>query len=240
MTMKVIITGTSSGLGYGLTMHYLEEGHHVYGISRKANDELVKYNNFSFLSHDIANFESLKEAIPVFLKGLQSIDLVILNAGILNDIKDLRNTSIDEIRQVMDVNVWANKILLDSFFETLDQVKQVVAISSGAAVSGTRGWNAYSLSKATLNMLIDLYSKEYKHCHFCALAPGLIETGMQDYINDLPEEYEKKFPMVKKLKQARGTESMPKPSDAAKIISSAISKLVKYESGSFIDVRDLD
>jgi benzil reductase ((S)-benzoin forming) len=238
--MKVLITGTSSGLGYCLAMHYLKDGHHVYGISRKTNDELDKQSKFSFLQHDIAEFDSLKKEIPVFLKDLDSIDLVILNAGTLNDIKDLKNTSIEEIRQVMDVNVWANKVLIDTLFETLDHINQIVAISSGAAVSGTRGWNAYSLSKATLNMLIDLYSKEHEHCHFCALAPGLIETGMQDYINDLPEEYEEKFPMVKKLKEARGTESMPKPFDAAKIISSAISKVVEYKSGSFLDVRDID
>lgn len=238
--MKVLITGTSTGLGYGLAMHYLEEGHQVYGISRKNNVELATYSKFSFLSKDITDFTSLKKEIAVFLKDIQSLDLAILNAGILNDIKDLKNTSIEEIRQVMDVNVWANKVLIDSLFENLDRIQQVVAISSGAAVSGSRGWNAYSLSKATLNMLIDLYSKEYRDCHFCALAPGLIETGMQDYINDLSEEYENKYPMVKKLKDARGTNKMPKPLDAAKIISSAVSKVVEYESGSFLDVRDID
>jgi benzil reductase ((S)-benzoin forming) len=237
--MKVLITGTSSGLGYGLAMHYMKDGHHVYGISRKANDELDKYSKFSFLQHDIAKFNSLKKEIPVFLKDLDSIDLVILNAGMLNDIKDLKNTSIKEIRQVMDVNVWSNKVLIDSLFESILQIQQIVAISSGAAVSGTRGWNAYSLSKATLNMLIDLYSKEHQHCHFCALAPGLIETGMQDYLNSLPEEYEQKYPMVKKLKEARGTDKMPKPLNAAKTIASAIGKAVKYESGNFLDVRDI-
>lgn len=236
--MNVLITGTSAGLGFGLAMHYLEDDHQVYGISRKRNDKLDKYSKFSFLSQDIADFTSLEKAIPVFLKDVHTLDLVILNAGIMNEIKDLRNTSIEEIRHVMDVNVWANKVLVESLFENVEQIQQVVAISSGAAVSGTRGWNAYSLSKTTLNMLIDLYSKEYTDCHFCALAPGLIETGMQDYLNNLPEEYEQKFPMVKKLKEARGTDKMPKPLDAAKIISLAISKAVDYDSGSFLDVRD--
>lgn len=236
--MKVLITGTSSGLGSGLAMHYLKDGHHVYGISRKSNDDLNKNSKFSFLSLDISDFETLKKEIPVFLKDLDSIDLVILNAGILSEIKDLKDTSVDEIRQVMDVNVWSNKVLIDSLFESVDQIQQIVAISSGAAVSGARGWNAYSLSKVTLNMLINLYSKEHEHCHFCALAPGLIETGMQDYLNNLPEEYEQKYPMVKKLKEARGTDKMPKPLDAAETIASAIGKAIEYESGSFLDVRE--
>jgi benzil reductase ((S)-benzoin forming) len=167
------------------------------------------------------------------------LDLVILNAGILNEIKDLKDTRIEEIRQVMDVNVWANKVLIDALFETLDSVHQIVAISSGAAVSGSRGWNAYSLSKACLNMLIDLYAKEHSQTHFCALAPGLIETGMQDYLNALPEEYEQKFPLVKKLKEARGTENMPRPAEAAKIVTDSIQKVASFESGSFLDIRDL-
>lgn len=44
-------------------------------------------------------------------------------------------------------------------------------------------------------MLINLYAKEYTDTHFCALAPGLIDTKMQDYIYDLPEE--KDYPAVK-------------------------------------------
>ena len=151
----------------------------------------------------------------------------------------LKGASIEEIRHVMDVNVWANKVLIDVLFERLENVDQIVAISPGAAVSGSRGWNAYSLSKATLNMLIDLYSKEYASCHFCALAPGLIETGMQDYITGLPDSYQAKYPLVKILKEARGTEKMPKPMETAKIVSKSIANALKQPSGSFLDVREM-
>jgi benzil reductase ((S)-benzoin forming) len=237
--MNVLITGCSSGLGFGLASHYLDEGHKVFGISRNPNDELNRKSGFHFLSQDLSDFEGLRSNIPEFLKKESMLDLVILNAGILNEIKDLKDTRIEEIRQVMDVNVWANKVLIDALFETLDSVHQIVAISSGAAVSGSRGWNAYSLSKACLNMLIDLYAKEHSQTHFCALAPGLIETGMQDYLNALPEEYEQKFPLVKKLKEARGTENMPRPAEAAKIVTDSIQKVASFESGSFLDIRDL-
>jgi NAD(P)-dependent dehydrogenase (short-subunit alcohol dehydrogenase family) len=237
--MNILITGCSTGLGFGLASHYLEEGHKVFGTSRNPNDALMKNDSFSYLSQDLSDFEHLKKSIPEFLSSTKSLDLVILNAGILNEVKDLKVTTIEEIRRVMDVNVWANKVLIDILFESLENVDQLVAISSGAAVSGSRGWNAYALSKATLNMLIDLYSKENATCHFCALAPGLIETGMQDYINDLPDSYQAKFPLVNKLKQARGTEKMPKPKDAAKIVSKSITRALKHPSGSFLDVREM-
>lgn len=56
------------------------------------------------------------------------LDLVILNAGILNDIKDLRETPLEEIKKAMDVNVWANKILIESLFKQVEKIDQIVAI----------------------------------------------------------------------------------------------------------------
>lgn len=237
--MVVFITGCSKGLGYGLAMHYLQQGHHVYGVSRSFNDELGRHKNFKFLQLDVSNFDQIKRSIPDFIKDESFIDLVILNAGILNEIKDLKETDISEIKHVMDVNVWSNKVLLDTLFSSLKSIKQVVAISSGAAISGSRGWNAYSLSKACLNMLIDLYSKERTDCHFCSLAPGLIETGMQDYLNGIPEDLHSKFPALKRLKNARGTIMMPKPMEAANIVVPAIEEALQHNSGTYLDVREM-
>lgn len=235
--MNILITGCSKGLGFGLTRFYLEGGHKVYGISRSGNAELGNYPDFKHLEQDLSDFDSVRKNIPDFLKGIKTLDLVILNAGILNDIKDMADTSLEEIKHVMDVNVWANKVLIDSLFVDLNEILQIVAISSGAAVNGSRGWNAYALSKATLNMLIDLYSREHVKTHFIAMAPGLIDSGMQDYISSLPPEVD--FPVVKKLKKAKGTEQMPSPSRAAEIVADAIEKVFNYESGSFVDVRQL-
>jgi NAD(P)-dependent dehydrogenase (short-subunit alcohol dehydrogenase family) len=235
--MNVLITGTSSGLGFGLATYYLDNGHHVFGISRKVNNELKNRKNFTLLTQDISHFREVQINLVSFLKDVQTLDLVILNAGILSEIKDLQDTSLDEIKKAMDVNVWANKILIETLFKQVDKIDQVVAISSGASVSGARGWNAYSLSKATLNMLINLYAKEYTATHFCALAPGLIDTKMQDYIYDLPDKDE--YPVVKRLKQAKGTEQMPPPEKAAKIVARGIETAKKSESGEFLDVRKL-
>ncbi len=237
--MNVLITGTSSGLGFGMAKYYLEKGDMVYGISRSMNYELKNYSNFRLLIQDIANFNEVITNLISFLIDVDKLNLVILNAGILNEIKDLNDTSIDEIKKVMDVNVLANKVIIDSLFKQVKVIDQIVAISSGASVSGSRGWNAYSLSKATLNMLINLYAKEYTQTHFCALAPGLVDTGMQDYIFSLDEKYENKFPTVKKLKEAKGTDKMPDAEEAAEIVVDGIEKAKNFESGSFLDVRNL-
>ena len=102
-------------------------------------------------------------------------DIVILNAGILGEIRILNHTNLTEIKDVMELNVWANKEIIDAI-SSYASAKQIIGISSGAAVNGTKGWGAYSLSKSTLNMLLKVYANELPQIHFSALAPGIIKT----------------------------------------------------------------
>lgn len=235
--MNILITGTNSGLGFGLARYFLEAGHRVYGISRKLNEELKPYDNFQFLFQDISKFPELETNLGSFLAGVNVLDLVILNAGMLKEIKDLKDTSLEEIQEVMDVNVWANKVLIDILFRQVDEIKQVVAISSGASISGSRGWNAYSLSKATLNMLINLYSQEHSETHFSALAPGLIKSKMQSYIYEFPEN--EHYPVVDRLKEEWNSGQMPEPDEAAEKVARAIIKARDFKSGSYLDARNI-
>ena len=238
MKQNVFITGTSAGLGYALSKHYLETGWGVYGISRSMNEDLKRYADFHFLVQDVCRFRETETNLISFLNDLKSIDLVILNAGMLGEIKDIKDTSLKEIHRVMEVNVWANKVIIDTLFGAGKEIKQLIAVSSGASVSGARGWNAYSLSKATLNMLISLYAKEYPDTHFTALAPGLVDTAMQEYIFSLEED--ERFPVVHRLQQTKRTKQMPTPEEAAASFARAAGQMVKnYESGSYLDVRKL-
>jgi NAD(P)-dependent dehydrogenase (short-subunit alcohol dehydrogenase family) len=235
---NILITGISKGLGFGLAVHYLEQGHRVFGIGRHSNLSIQHNPEFRFLSLDLSRHEELESQVSDFLTSISTLHLVILNAGILNEVKDLGDTDLKEINRVMDVNVWGNKVLIDTLFKHTVNVLQVIAISSGASVSGARGWNAYALSKAALNMMIKLYAEEHPDCHFCALAPGLVDTAMQDYISSLPDA--EKYPVVQKLKRAKGTPDMPQPAIVAKNIAQSVRKIREsHETGSYLDLRKL-
>ncbi len=134
----------------------------------------------------------------------------------------------------MEINVWANKELIDTLAEYAAYIGQIVGISSGAAVNGSKGWGAYSLSKSALNMLINVYAKELPHIHFTALAPGVIDTPMVQHI--LEDVDDTVFPSAKTLKAS----NIQTPKEAAKHLLHTIPKLLKYESGSFLDVRTME
>ena len=237
MYNSILITGVSSGLGLGLAKFYLQLGRHVYAINRSCPESLKEFDNFNFVSCDLTDEDAVAASLQSLLSTVKQLDLVVLNAGILNELKDLRDTPLKEIKQVMDINTWANKSIIDNLDRLTIEIKQIVAISSGASTSGNRGWNAYGLSKASLNMLIKLYAEELPHIHFSALAPGLVDTHMQDYICGLDQGG--KFTVVDRLKSCRGTDLMPTPDQLAPKLDAGFTKVLALASGEYTDIRHL-
>lgn len=232
---KVLITGVSSGIGLSLVKDYLSRGCEVYGVSRRECD--VEHENFHFVSADLADFANIPGKMFELLGGLTKLDVVVLNAGILGDIADMSEASITDMKKTMDINLWSNKVVLDWLFKHIKVIEQVVAISSGAAVNGNRGWNGYSLSKAALNMLVKLYASENLDTHFCALAPGLVDTAMQDYLCSQKET--EKFPSLERIQSCRGTEAMPTAEQLASKLIETFSKVKSLETGCFVDIRKM-
>ena len=234
---QVLITGVSRGLGLGLLRAHLEDGWHVLGVGRSEPPETGSRQRFSFLELDLSRPERIRVAVHKFTATHGRPNRVVLNAGVLGAIQDLRDTGLEQLRSIMDVNLWANKELLDVLCSGPQKPDQVIAISSGASINGHRGWGGYAISKAALNMLIQLYAAEVPETHFVSLAPGLIDTAMQDYMYSEPDV--EKFPSVQRLRDARYTDAMPGPDGAARRIMQRFADLREYTSGSFVDIRKM-
>ena len=228
---RVFITGIGSGLGYAFVKYFLDKGYEVYALSRHFRDEFK--GKIHFQQCDLLALESVYPSTQKLLQNVKNLDLVILNAGLLTPLKDIHDTPIYEMNQMMDINVWANKIILDCIMDLKIEVPQIIAISSGASVNGNRGWHGYSISKAALNMLVKLYSREMENTHIIALAPGLIMTPMLEQF--VLSADENKFPSVKRIKNA------PKmtPEEAVQNIMNKMNKLKEFPSGSYVDIRNL-
>ena len=236
--MSILITGVSSGIGHALARRYLENTNEaVLGLSRRKPDDLFRRERFSWCALDLGHLDAIAAAVRTLVAEGERFSLVILNAGLLGEIRDLARTSIHELRHLMDVNLWSNKVLLEALWDRGAKIDQVVAISSGAAVKGHRGWGGYAMSKAALNMLMQIYAAERSDVHFSALAPGLVDTEMQEYMRTLPDSPE--FASVARLKAAHNTPAMPDADTAAARLADVIPRILQHPSGSFLDVRNL-
>lgn len=234
MKRNTLVTGNSSGLGKGLTETLLSRGYRVYGCSRRGCDLKGDLHD---VRCDLTDYDAVPGALSRLLEGVEYLDLVVLNAGMLGHIKTMQNTSIAELQTIMDVNVWSNKCILDWLLASNIAIKQIVLMSSGAAVLGNKGWGGYALSKAALNMLGRLYAHEFPDTHLIAVAPGLIESSMMGYM--CSEVDSEEFPAVRRIQLAREAGGVLSPEQAAERLLEALPHFGDYESGSFIDIRQI-
>lgn len=235
--MNILITGTSSGIGNGLALEYLKQGATVWGISRRSVPN-IENENYHHLQLDLCEYALVQNEIPKLVSKIPQLDLIILNAGILGEIKWMSEIDSESMKQVMEINVWSNKHLLDLLFKTQKLIKQVIGMSSKASLRSTPGWGPYSMSKAGLNMLMNIYAKEHTNTHFMSFAPGLVDSEIQETIWKIKEI--EKYPTIKRLQDARYTETMPTAINAAPFLIAGIEACLKYESGSFVDIRDME
>jgi benzil reductase ((S)-benzoin forming) len=233
--MSVLITGHSSGLGRALAENYLKKGKQVWGIARRTLDrsdlDLVE------IEADLSDMAALKST----LNDAQDIlagkpQTVFLNAAALGPIGPMSKITQQEIQTVMNTNVWGNKVILDWLIEKKIAPKQIILLSSGAAISANYGWGPYALSKSSLNMLGKLYSQEMINTHIISLAPGYVDTPMQEKLRAVDAN---SFPSVKPLHEAQGTTLMPSAEDAAREIIRHLDGLRKYPTGTFVDLRNI-
>lgn len=238
----IFISGVSRGLGLALACWYLGREAVVYGCSRGEPPAELREEHgdrFQWLELDLTDASGGPERLAAWISGVKRWRLLLLNAGVLGTLADMRDADLGEMRQTMEINLWANKWILDTFLGHAEAVEQVVAISSGASVSGSRGWNAYSLSKAALNMLVKLYAAECPETHWTAFAPGLVDTAMQETISGMPED--PRFPTLQRLQAARGTADMPGAAEAAERIGPLLPALPEWlENGAFTDIRKME
>ena len=228
---NILITGISSGIGKALAKTYSETGYEIYGLSRTKSDE---YNH---VECDLERVYDISYKLSTLLKDVKEIDVVYLNAGVLGDIDYLNKIKLNDLETFFTINTWANKIIIDYMIENNIEVKQVVAISSGASQETYTGWGAYSISKAALNMMMKVYAEEQPDIHFLSLSPGPVDTPMQDFINENIDG--NKFKWKKKFSDMKENKTLPTTSSVADRMCRLLPTLKKYKSGSFLDLRNL-
>lgn len=232
--MNVFVTGSTRGLGAAFVNHFMHSDATVYGIGRSA----LANTGYHYRQVDVADFDALQKELATLFENTGAIDLLILNAGVLGHIRDTSQCSMQQLKYEMDVNMWANKVILDFFIHNAIPVRQVIAISSGASINGSLGWNGYSLSKAALNMLIKLYAAEMTDTHLCALAPGLVKTKMLNGILHGNHDTTR-YTSVQTLRESEDAGIVLPPETVVEKIMEAMPKILKSTSGAFLDIRNL-
>ncbi|BCY28250.1 SDR family NAD(P)-dependent oxidoreductase [Flavobacterium okayamense] len=180
---KIIITGTSRGIGFELALLFANAGHQVLAISRKTKNELIEHQNITCLTIDISNSNEIKQVEKFINESWQNkVDIVIHNAGLLVN-RPFEHLTTEDFEKVYKVNVFAVAELTQICIPFMQKGSHVVTISSMGGIQGSMkfpGLAAYSSSKGAVITLSELLAEEYKEkgIAFNVLALGAVNTEM--------------------------------------------------------------
>jgi NAD(P)-dependent dehydrogenase (short-subunit alcohol dehydrogenase family) len=181
---KILITGTSKGIGYESTLLLARAGHEIVATMRNPGAcDLEKVATEARLPVTVLPMDVDDDAsvADVFREVGPSIDVLINNAGIYS-INAVEDESLDQFRQVMETN----------YLGAVRCVKQVlpamrtrgsgciVNITSIAGLIAFGATSAYNASKFALEAFTECLAQEVKgHGIKVALVePGIIDTAM--------------------------------------------------------------
>ncbi len=193
--MNVIITGASKGIGYQLAKLFAKnEINTVLAIARSENllnelkNDCIRQdlrNKLKTIAFDIEEPNNVKKNLKTeVLKYVNSIDIIINNAGILIN-KSFEAFSIEDVQKIFNTNIISQAVLIQEMIPLLRKstLGHVVNISSMGGFQGSSkfpGLSIYSSSKAALASLTECLAEEYKNenIRFNSLALGAVNTEM--------------------------------------------------------------
>lgn len=178
---SVLVTGVSAGIGKALTGLYLERGYQVCGMSRRPPGELAAHPNMHFAACDMRNLHQAQETTGRLLDQVDHAppEIVFLNAGKFGDAPRLAHeTTLSQFKDVLALNLIANKAVLDVCFSRAKKPQCIVISSSISAIRPRAGMLSYAVSKAALNTLAQVYRQEHPDVFFAVLGLCSVDTAL--------------------------------------------------------------
>lgn len=212
-----IVTGASRGFGRALAVDLAKSGWTLVIDGRGSGaletvaqtlDDLGAF--VDAIDGDVTDPEH-RAALIEAAKRRGSLDLLINNASTLgpSPLPKLEDYSLDELRRVYEVNVFAPLALIQDALPLLRRSRGVVvSVTSDASVEGYEGWGGYGSSKAALDQLHRVLAVEELDVATYVFDPGDMRTDMHqaafpgEDISDRPEP-ESVVPTLRRLLKLR-------------------------------------
>lgn len=188
----VLITGTSTGIGFATALAFGRAGHKVAAtmrnperapeLARIAADERLPISVFAM---DVDADASVSEAVGRIVKQLGPIDVLVNNAGIERT-GSVEELPLAEFRAVMETNYFGVIRCIQAVLPAMRR-RQSGCILNVASVAGhiaLSPFAPYSASKFALEALSECLAQEVKafNIRVAIVEPGIIDTPMSRHI----------------------------------------------------------
>lgn len=183
----VLITGASRGIGAEIARCFANQGAILFLNARNIEqlnalkEELEEYTEVSLLPFDVSDVVAVKQAFRTLHNMKIKLDVLVNNAGILNDAL-IGMVTKNQIEKTFGINTFSMLYTIQyaSRMMQKSQSGSIINISSIIGTNGNTGQAVYGASKAAVVGLSKSLSKELapSNIRVNVIAPGFIDTDM--------------------------------------------------------------
>ena len=190
----VLVTGASEGIGKAVALALAKHGATVLLLARNEEKLDAVYDEIEsagaptpvIVPFDLANTDPApyRELTTMIKEHFGRLDGLLHNAGALGKLTPLSQYSIDDFKQLLDVNLTSNFLLTQALLPllSLSPSASVLFTSSGVGRKPRAYWGAYAISKAAIEALMQLFHQELNTSstiRFNSLNPRATNTAMR-------------------------------------------------------------
>jgi short-subunit dehydrogenase len=188
---KVLVTGSSDGIGRSITLSLLKSGAKVIGLARDHSKFNPETKNYIKYKTDFSNEEILLNTITKIIKDHKDLDCLVSNAG-FGKFGSLETFSTKEINDFIFTNLTSHMILTNKILPHLKKIRKgnIIFIGSESALKGGKNGSLYSAAKFGLRGFSQSIREEScsKNIHVSLINPGMVRTSFFNNLDFMPGE----------------------------------------------------
>ena len=192
-----IVTGASSDIGRGIVKRFIDEGAKVILVARDlkkleaSRKEIGNEEMTASISCDLTDESQVLQAVNQIMDTYGKIDILINNAGAINDPVHFHEMKDSEIKKLIDINLFGVFHMTKAVLSKMSDVKSGAIVNIGS-ISSERAiprvhLAVYSSTKAAISMFTKSIAVEYarQNIRCNCVNPGIINSGMiKPYLDD--------------------------------------------------------
>lgn len=232
----VLVTGSSSGIGYEIIKKYAENNYNViitynnnYNNAKELEDEIKeKYKVDTLLVKlDISNEENIKEVLEIVKDKFNTIDVLVNNAAIAIDTTFEDKTKANFMK-ILEINL-VGTFLVSKYFSKIMSTGSIINISSTNGIDSYYVESLdYDASKSgVISLTHNLANYLSPNIRVNCVCPGWVNTNMNKLLD-------KEF--IKKEESKILLNRFAEPSEIASLVYYLSSEEASYINDSIIKI----
>ncbi|MFN3235272.1 MAG: SDR family NAD(P)-dependent oxidoreductase [Gammaproteobacteria bacterium] len=188
---KIIVSGSTSGIGRSIAEKLLAENYEVVGLGRDHSKFQSDSRNYHPYVVDFSDITTLEVNLKKVAQDHPDSLGLICSAG-FGRFGELEQFSVSQMQEMMNVNFLSQAVLAKVFLPGMKKREEgkVIFIGSEAALSGEKKGSIYCASKFALRGFSQSIRKECANANISVtmINPGFVDTPFFDRLNFQPED----------------------------------------------------